>query len=404
MQPLLLNRYLVMLTNPIPLLLGSRVLNGSLKKELIFIFILTLFSFILVFLPNSFTFAPGQSLRCKAQVLAVDNSLIQNFGLIKTGEQLLTLKILNGKFKGKIIKSNNILLGHLDKDKIFEKNDNVLLVLSLNPTGEIVYANPQDYYRLDLELLFLVIFSLILILFAGFTGIKALLSFIFSALCIWKILIPGLLKGVNPILITFFITSFLTAIIIFLVAGFNKKGLTAFLGSMFGIGITALLSIYLTQKAHLNGAVLPFAETLLYSGFAHLNLSQIFIGAIFLSCSGAAMDLAMDIAASLQELKNKNPLLSCKELILSGINVGKSVVGTMTTTLLLAYSGGYITLLMTFMAQKTPWINIFNLVYVSSEFFKTILGSIGLVLVAPFTALVGGVIFTKKIYLVKLKK
>jgi uncharacterized membrane protein len=101
------------------------------------------------------------------------------------------------------------------------------------------------------------------------------------------------------------------------------------------------------------------------------------------------MDLAMDVSASMDEIASKLPDISRKEALMSGIRVGRAVVGTMTTTLLFAYSGGYITLLMVFMAQGVPLANLFNLIYVSAEVLNTLVGSFGLVTVAPFTALIG---------------
>jgi uncharacterized membrane protein len=153
--------------------------------------------------------------------------------------------------------------------------------------------------------------------------------------------------------------------------------------------------VWAAKAFHLNGAVMPFAETLLYSGYAHLDLTGIYVAAIFVAASGAVMDLAMDVAASQNELVTKAPDITMRDALWSGIRVGRSVVGTMTTTLLLAYSGGYVTLLMAFMAQGVPLINIFNLLYVAAEVVKTIVGSFGLVLVAPFTAVVGAIIYTR---------
>lgn len=108
------------------------------------------------------------------------------------------------------------------------------------------------------------------------------------------------------------------------------------------------------------------------------------------------MDLAMDISSGIEEVSNNNRTLKFKELFLSGIRIGRSVVGTMTTTLLLAYSGGYLTLMMMFAAQGTNPIDFINNPHVASEVVKTLVGSFGLVLVAPFTALVGAWIFGRK--------
>jgi uncharacterized membrane protein len=105
------------------------------------------------------------------------------------------------------------------------------------------------------------------------------------------------------------------------------------------------------------------------------------------------MDLAMDVAASIEEVSLGMPGASRRRLLGAGLRVGRAVVGTMTTTLLFAYSGGYIALLMMFMAQGVPLGNLFNLIYVAAEVLNTLVGSFGLVTVAPFTALVGAFLF-----------
>ena len=112
--------------------------------------------------------------------------------------------------------------------------------------------------------------------------------------------------------------------------------------------------------------------------------------------SGAIMDIAVDITSAVNEVVEKKPDIGVKEAIMSGIHVGRAAMGTMTTTLLLAYSGGFMALLMVFMAQGTPIYNILNYKYVSSEILHTIVGSFGLVAVAPFTALMSGILLTHK--------
>ena len=187
----------------------------------------------------------------------------------------------------------------------------------------------------------------------------------------------------------------LTFIIIFLVAGLNFKGVTAFGGAMLGVISCAVTGWFFARVFHINGAVMPYSQALLYSGYEMLNLSDIYVGAIFLSSSGAVMDLAMDIASGMDELVLKRQDISHKALFISGIRMGRSVVGTMTTTLLLAYSGGYLTLLMVFAAQGTGFIDILTNPHVASELVKTLVGSFSLVLVAPFTALLGALLLKR---------
>ncbi|NCC94640.1 MAG: YibE/F family protein, partial [Opitutae bacterium] len=169
----------------------------------------------------------------------------------------------------------------------------------------------------------------------------------------------------------------------------------AFAGAMLGVLSGCFLAALFTSLFKINGAVMPYSQALLYSGYEYLNLSDIYIGGIILASSGAVMDLGMDVAAGIEELSHHNPDLSSRELIASGLRIGRSVVGTMTTTLLLAYAGGYLTLMMAFAAQGTSPIDFINNPYVAGEMVKTLVGSFALVLVAPFTAFAGGLIFGK---------
>ncbi len=126
-----------------------------------------------------------------------------------------------------------------------------------------------------------------------------------------------------------------------------------------------------------------------------MDLKQLFMASIFIGSSGAVMDLAVDITAAVHEVVEKKPDIKPWEAVKSGMNVGRSAMGTMTTTLLLAYSGGYLSLLMVFMAQGTPIDNLLNYKYVASEILDSIVGSFGLVSVAPLTALCAGLLLTK---------
>lgn len=369
------------------------------KSDLILVSLLILVCIGLILAPNGFDkTSHSSSLRVKALVLSTNDDLIVETGILKTGTQVLQIKIMNGRFKGKELKAFNQLIGQMEFDKVFSKGDKALTVLNLNQERtKILNANIVDHYRINIELWLLALFVILLICFAGWTGVKAILSFMFTGLAIWKLLLPGFLKGYSPIPLSLGIVALLTSVIIFLVAGTNKKGVVAFLGAMSGVAITCIMAIFFGDLFNIHGAIKPFSETLLYSGFAHLNLTEIFLAGIFISSSGAVMDISMDIAASQCEVVNHNPNIGHRELRKSGFEVGKAVIGTMTTTLLLAYSGGFSALLMVFIAQGTPMTNILNLTYVSGEMLHTLVGSFGLILVAPFTAIIGSWILTQKV-------
>ncbi|MBN2589862.1 MAG: YibE/F family protein, partial [Sedimentisphaerales bacterium] len=262
--------------------------------------------------------------------------------------------------------------------------------------GKPFWGAARGKYRINLELLLLAMFAVLLLLVAGWTGLKAMLSFIFSAMMIWKIMLPLFLKGYDPILLAVVVVACLAAAISFLVGGLTRKGLVTFIGAFAGLILTCVLAQIFTKGFKIHGAVRPFAETLLYAGFYDLNLTKIFIAGIFLASSGAVMDLAMDISASMDEIKHKKPDINRIEHIRSGLRVGRSVIGTMTTTLLLAYSGSYMCMLMLFISQTMPLRSMANLNYVAAEILNTLVGSFGLVTVAPFTAIAGGIVFSFK--------
>lgn len=334
-----------------------------------------------------------ESEKCKAEVISTDESSIISTGLIQSGEQICQLELLNGKFKGEKVSGINLLSGSLENDKIYSAGDEALVVVSYNDSG-ITSVTMTDHYRVDKEIILALMFVVLLILFAGKNGMFAVLSFVITVLMIWKILVPCYLKGMNPMWVGMGITVALTAVIIFLVYGVDKRTLTAFMGSMLGTVTTCVIGLIFTDLFKIHGAVMSYSETLLYCGYQHLNLTQIFTSGIFIGASGAMMDLSVDITSAVHEVIQKKPDISWKEAAKSGMNVGRAAMGTMTTTLLLAYSGGYIALLMTFMAQGTPIMNILNYKYVASEILDTLIGSFGLVTVAPFTALMSGLLLT----------
>lgn len=365
------------------------------KGDAVFSAVALILIIVLLFVDTGFeTNTYPNSARVKVEITEVDNTGVYRAGgMILQGSQICKVKVLSGEYRGGVYSAENFFMGKLEMDKVFEPGDQALAVIDYNE-ADITYVTLVDHYRINLELMLFLGFLLLLVLFAGGTGIKAFITFIFSILMIWKVLVPLFLKGVSPVPVSLVVVSLMTFMTITLVAGWNRKSLVAVLGSLAGSLLTCGLAVIFGKAFKIHGAILPYSESLLYSGYGHINLTEIFIAGIFIASAGALMDLSMDIAAAIHELVEKKPGISRKEAILSGFSIGRAVVGTMTTTLLLAYSGGYMSLLMVFMAQGTPLMNILNLKYVSAEILHTLVGSVGLVTVAPFTAILAGWLLT----------
>ena len=333
--------------------------------------------------------------RVRAEVLATDESDIVDTGLIRTGEQRCTVKLLGGHFKGQTVEAVNRLNGSLAQDKLFAPGDVAFVTVS-HSGGAISVVSMTDHYRLDKEALLAGLFLLLLVLFAGWTGVRAILSFVDTILLMWKVLVPCLLRGWNPVWLALAIVLLLTTLILSLIYGFDRRCLAAVSGAALGIAVTAVLGVVFTNLFRIHGAVMESSESLLYAGYQNLDLTKIFMASIFLGSSGAVMDLSVDICSAVYEVVQKRPDIGAREAIFSGFAVGRAACGSTTTTLLLAYSGSYIALLMVFMAQGTPVEFILNYKYVAAEIVHTIVGSFGLVTVAPLTAITSGLLLTRR--------
>ena len=344
--------------------------------------------------PRQLAVDGGRSAR--ARVLAVDVSGVEKLGLLDYGSEMLEVEVLNGPEKGRRFVANNEIRAQLELDKRFRPGDTAVVTVPAEGAKEADVLVARDHWRNGWSFAFFAAFCALLCWFGGWTGAKALFSFVFSCLVVWKAVVPLVLRGWSASGTMFGAVALLTAVIMYLVAGATRKGLAAFLGSMLGVLSSVALAQLVGGVMHLNGATMPYVQSLLYSGYESLDLQDVFIGAMVLASSGAVMDLAMDIAAGVGEVARHSPGLSRRELFRSGVRIGRSVVGTMTTTLLLAYSGGYITLLMVFAAQGTRPLDFLNSTLVAAELVKTLVGSFGLVLVAPFTALVSAWIYRGK--------
>jgi uncharacterized membrane protein len=362
------------------------------RREWMFSLVIALICVVLVFVDvGKIPPAPG-GLRCKALITDVDNSRVRLNLIVKTNSQFLTVQLLDGPHEGQSIQVVNMLTGKMEVDEFYEKGKTILVEYSVSD-GKPANAIARGYYRLGLQFLLICLFTLLLIAVAGVTGFKAALSFVFAAMVLWKLFFPMLLRGFPPILTGLGIVALLMAVICFSVGGLTRRGLITFTGSILGVLITCGLALWFTHMFRLHGAVRPFAEMLLYSGYYELNLTDIFIASVFIACSGAVMDLAMDIAATMHELKIQNPDISLIEHMRSGLHVGRAVTGTMTTTLLLAYSGSHITMFMIFLAKGLPAANLLNAPFVAAEVLNILVGSFGVVAVAPFTVIVAGILY-----------
>lgn len=366
-------------------------------RERILIVGLLILALILFVIPTGFERELySNALGTKARVVAVNNSNLFKKGVVNMGEQVVTVRLLSSPYKQKEIDAVNLLGGKMEFDTVYQEGDLAWVLVERAEDGEIIFANMVSLYRVSKELQLLGLFALLLVLVSGRKGLRTLLSFTLAFLLIWKILIPLCLKGYEPIFVALLVGAVLTVSCLLLVAGLTRKAYCAIASSLLCSLVTCLLAMAGTSYFSIHGAVMSWSESLLFAGFEQVNLTKLLQAAIYLSCSGAILDLAIDISAALDEVHLHNPQVTRRQLFASGMHIGQSVVGSQTTTLLLAYLGSYLTIMMVYMAQGTPLMSILNSQSVASEILHTLIGCIGLVLVSPLTSMVCASVYAKQ--------
>lgn len=170
---------------------------------------------------------------------------------------------------------------------------------------------------------------------------------------------------------------------------------SAVLGSLLGTVATLLLSMLFAHILRLDGTTISHVSPLLSQSGLQLDIRGVYLAMTFIGASGALTDLGMDIAASCHEVQVHAPHITGRELRRAGFSVGRTVIGTMTTTLVMAYSGNFLTMLMYYQGQGTPLIDIFSYRFVAAELMSVLVGAFGLLAVAPLTACVCGWLYTR---------
>ena len=361
------------------------------KSNLIFAAVMIVFCGLLCLIPEQHQTVYSTLPRVQVRIDAVNNDELITIGIVYTGTQTCDVTVLTGEYKGRKTTATNYMNAALDKDKLFTEGD--IGYALIQGTTDGFFVTLIDHYRGNTELWIIAALSVGLIAFGGIVGCGALISLAASTIIIWKLLIPLLLDMVNPILASFVTVVVLTVLIDLLVAGFTRLCAVALLGSLSGTVITCVLAVVFSNWLKLDGGDIPYLVPLISQSSLQLDPRGLFIGMMFIANSGAVMDLSMDIAVSCQEVQAHSCDISRRALFKSGREIGRGVLGTMATTLMLAYSGNYLSMLMYFAGQGTPPGDIINLKYVSSQLLNTLVGSFGLVATAPLTAVIASVMY-----------
>ena len=269
--------------------------------------VMLIFCGLLCLLPDEHLNITSRFPREKVRIEQVDNSMLDAIGIVYNGVQPCRVKILTGDYAGEAYQSYNYLNSALDKDKLFEAGDIAWAMIQPGSGQGAPVVTLIDHYRITAEAGIVAILALLLIGFGGVIGCGAMVSLVASAVIVWKLLIPLLLDGVNPMMASFVTVIVLTVLIDVLVAGFSRRCLTAILGSVAGTVVTCLSAWGLTILLKLDGGDLPYVVPLLSQSAMRVDTRSLYIGMMLLANSGALMDLSMDISRRALMMQKPKP-------------------------------------------------------------------------------------------------
>ena len=307
--------------------------------------------------------------------------------------QTLEMLITSGEFRGELIESVNIIDENYAYNLVVAPGDEFLVLIERDEAGGLQNAFIVERARQKYLIWILLLFVLTMGLVGGRKGIQALVALGLTGLAIAKILLPMILRGYNPILLSILVCIGIIVLTLIIISGFTKKTLSAILGTSGGLMVAGALALVAGQLTQLTGLGNQEAQMLLFiPQEITLNFQGILFAAIILGAMGAVMDVGMSVASSMWEVALAKPDISRRELFQAGMNVGRDLMGTMSNTLILAYTGGALHLLLLFLAYQVPIVEIINQDMIASEVMRALAGSIGLVLTVPITAAIASTI------------
>lgn len=328
----------------------------------------------------------------KARVISVDTQNVEadkHYKKLLLGSQQITIRILTGDFKGKEIKITNGL--NYDTNYLLKSGSNV--IVSINTAGNSKNRKVNVFlygpYREVWLYVLVAIFILALCLIGGRHGFKSVIGLVFTITSVIFIFIPLIYHGFSPIAAALLMSMFITCVTLLLTTGLEIKTFSAILGTIIGVIFSALILLIFQHLTSLSGYNMPEYDSLMaLSSHTGLRVDELLFAAIIISSLGAVMDIAISVASSVQEIYMTNKDFNSKQLFKSGFNVGRDMMGTMANTLILAFTGTSLNMLILIYAYNMNYYQIFNSNTIAIEVIQSISGSFAVILTVPLVSFI----------------
>lgn len=358
---------------------------------------IALFLVFLFFFQQSVTKKPllsndGSSFE-QAEVMEVTKDNLQRDGT-RAGTQYLSIRITSGKHKGKMVDATNIN-GYLHGASEVFSGTKIIVQLS-DKDGDLI-ASVYNYDRGNTIYMFVIAFLVVLLGIGGKKGLSAVISLIFTFLCILFLYLPMIYLGYSPFLCASIVATLITMVTMYLIGGFSHKALCSIIGTILGVIVSGAIASLFGSLGHITGFNVAEIETLVYIGQnTPVQIGGLLFSGVLISALGAIMDVAMSVSTTIEEIVHHNPFVSKKALFKSGIKIGSDMMGTMSNTLILAFTGTSLYLLIINYSYNFSFLQIINSYTIGIAIMQGIAGTLGVVLTVPFVSVICCVFMTER--------
>lgn len=333
----------------------------------------------------------------RGRVVRVDSERLErdsDDAQLYLGEQEVTVELREGSHKGERVAIDNYLT---ELHNIRVSAGQWVIVCADTPEGVAPYYTLFNYDRTVPLGLLVCVFCAAVILVGGRKGIRALLGVSFSLLTVVFFLAQAIYHGFSPLAVTLLTVLLATGATLLLLNGFSRRTAVGCLGTLAGVGVTALAFAAASWLLHLSGYNTDTAEQLLLVRSATgLSVRPLLLAGVLISALGAVMDVAVSLAAALEELVQVNPAIDRRALIHSGFHIGRDMIGTMSNTLIMAFAGSALNTMLCLLAYGYQTNQLISSDYLAIELSQGLCATLGVVLTVPITTGVAALLLIHK--------
>lgn len=312
-----------------------------------------------------------------------DTAYIPEFGPNqKRINQDIVIRFLSGKLEGQQMRLQNSYQNQ-PRDLLLSKGDKVTVEQDLED-GKVVQTMVIDFARSNQALAFIIVFGLAILLYARRQGVSSILGFVSTFGILFAVFIPGIVAGWNPVILAVACSVIITFLVHFFVGGLSAKSISSTIGTAGGTIIAGLTGAIAAYFAHLHGLSSEDARNL-FIAVPTYDFNGIFLASIIIGSLGAVMDVGISIGSAIKEVRDASSNVTFWQLYKAGVTVGKDILGTMSNTLILAYIGAALPLILLLTSYKNLSMAL-DYDFIVDEIVRSIAGSFGLLTAIPITA------------------